>query len=174
MVREPGHRHDNGGSAWVARVDDMALRAYKTQMRRNLRPEELGDLLTRPLNAILALHRSDGSILQTPVWHEWHQGAFRFQVPAGDRKIGMLERDPRVSLVIAENEHPYRAIEVCGLAHVTTDGYRDIGHAIVARYVVTYDPTATVESYLSDAPGAIVTVEADSVRAWDYADEGYV
>src|SRR5438093_6711407 len=131
-------------------------------MRRNLRPEELGDLLSRPLNGILALHRSDGSILQTPIWHEWHDGAFRFQAPAGDRKIGMLERDPRVSLIVAENEHPYRAMEVRGHATVTTDGYRADGFAIVERYVRAFDPTASVEAYLSDAPGAIVTIEAES------------
>jgi PPOX class probable F420-dependent enzyme len=160
--------------ARVGRVDAGAARAYKTRMRRNLPPEALGDLLPRPINAILALHRADGSILQTPIWYEWHDGAFRFQIPAGDRKIRMLERDPRVSLVVAENEHPYRAIEVRGRARMTADAYDEIGHAIVARYVLAHDPTASIESYLSDIPGAIVTVEADSVRAWDYADEGYV
>jgi hypothetical protein len=30
-------------------------------MRRNLPPEELGDSLDRPINAILAFHRRDGS-----------------------------------------------------------------------------------------------------------------
>src|SRR5436190_501691 len=118
-------------------------------MRRNLRPEELGDLLSLPLNGILALHRKYGSILQTPIWHQWHGGVFRFQVPAGDRKIAMLERDPRVSMIVAENEHPYRAIEVRGRANVTTDGYREVGFAIVERYVRAYDPTAAVEAYLS-------------------------
>jgi hypothetical protein len=34
-------------------------------VRRNLAPVELGDLLMRPINAILALHRLDGRILQT-------------------------------------------------------------------------------------------------------------
>jgi len=143
-------------------------------MRRNLRPEELGDLLSLPLNGILALHRMDGSILQTPIWHQWHEGAFRFQVPAGDRKIGMLERDPRVSMIVAENEHPYRAIEVRGHANVTTAGYREVGFGIVERYVRAYDPTAAVEAYLSDEPGAIVTIDAETTRAWDYSDEEFV
>ena len=48
-------------------------------MRRNLRPEDLGDLLERPINAILGLHRSDGSILLTPVWHLFRDGSFFLQ-----------------------------------------------------------------------------------------------
>jgi hypothetical protein len=33
----------------------------------------------------------------------------------------MLERDPRCSILVAENEHPYRAIEVRGEARLSTD-----------------------------------------------------
>ena len=83
-------------------------------MRRNLQPSELGDLLDRPLNAVLGLHRKGGSILLTPVWHLFKQGSFYIQVPGGDRKIAMLKQDPRCSILVAENEHPYRAIEASG------------------------------------------------------------
>ena len=88
-------------------------------MRRNLQPSELGDLLDRPLNAVLGLHRQDGSILLTPVWHLFKDGSFYFQAPGGDRKIQMLERDPRCSILVAENEHPYRAIEARGEGRVS-------------------------------------------------------
>ena len=71
-------------------------------VRRNLRPEDLGDLLERPFNAIIGIHRVDGSILLAPVWHLFRDGAFSFQVPGGDRKIRMLERDARVSLIVAQ------------------------------------------------------------------------
>ena len=47
------------------------------------------------------LHRQDGSILLTPVWHLFRHGSFYFQVPGGDRKIAMLE--PRSAL-----HHPCR------------------------------------------------------------------
>jgi len=79
-----------------------------------LQPSDLGDLLERPLNAVFGLHRRDGSILLTPAWHLFKEGTFYIQVPGGDRKIAMLTRDPRCSLLVAENEHPYRAIEASG------------------------------------------------------------
>jgi F420H(2)-dependent biliverdin reductase len=142
-------------------------------MRRNLQPSELGDLLDRPFNAVLGLHRQDGSILLTPVWHLFKQGSFYVQVPGGDRKVAMLQRDPRCSILVAENEHPYRAIEASGVARLSTDDYPDLGPEIVRRYVEAYDPGAQLADYLLDG-GVIVRIEATATRAWDYADATYV
>ncbi len=142
-------------------------------MRRNLRPEDLGDLLEQPLNAIVGINRIDGSILLTPVWHLFRDGVFSFQVPGGDRKIRMLNRDPRVSLIVAEDGHPYRAIEASGRAGLSSEGYDEIGRAIVRRYVEAYDPGADPTDYVLEG-GVIVRLEPDTIRAWDYADGAYV
>ncbi len=142
-------------------------------MRRNLQPSDLGDLLDRPLNAVLGLHRQDGSILLTPVWHLFRQGSFYFQVPGGDRKIAMLTRDPRCSMLVSESEQPYRGIEAVGEARISTDDYLELGAEIVRRYVEAYDPGATTADYLLDG-GVIVRIDPTSIRAWDYADASYV
>jgi Pyridoxamine 5'-phosphate oxidase len=142
-------------------------------MRRNLQPGDLGDLLDRPLNAVLGLHRRDGSILLTPVWHLFRQGAFYFQVPGGDRKISILRNDPRCTMLVAENERPYRAIEASGEGRMSTEDYPELGIEIVRRYVEAHDPTATVADYLLDG-GVIVRIEPTAMRAWDYADAAYV
>jgi hypothetical protein len=142
-------------------------------VRRNIQPSDLGDLLDRPLNAVLGLHRQDGSILLTPVWHLFKHGSFYFQVPGGDRKIAMLKRDPRCSILVAENEHPYRAIEASGEGSMSTDDYPELGIEIVRRYVEAYDPGAKAADYLLDG-GVIVRIEATTTRAWDYADASYV
>jgi PPOX class probable F420-dependent enzyme len=142
-------------------------------MRRNLQPGDLGDLLDRPLNAVLGVHRRDGSILLTPVWHLFKDGAFLFQAPGGDRKIEMLRRDPRCSLIVAENEHPYRAIEVTGEARISGDDYEVLGAEIVERYVAAHDPAGSVADYLLEG-GVVVRIEPTSMRAWDYADASYV
>ena len=142
-------------------------------MRRNLQPSDLGDFLDRPLNAVLGVHRADGSILLTPVWHLFRDGSFLFQVPGDDRKIAMLEGDPRCSLLIAENERPYRAIEGRGTARMSADDYAEVGTEIVRRYVHAYDPGATPAAYLLDG-GVVVRIEPTSIRGWDYADASYV
>ena len=137
-------------------------------MRRNLTPADLGDLLERPLNAVLAVYREDGTVLLTPVWHRWDGERFAVEIPANDRKVAMLERDSRVSLIVAENEYPYRAIEVRGRAMLSRDDYRTEGRAIAVRY----DPSRP-DDYLSAEPGVIVRVEAEAMRAWDYSDDDF-
>ena len=146
---------------------------YTPAVRRNLQPSELGDLLDRPLNAVLGLHRQGGSILLTPVWHLFKQGSFYVQVPGGDRKIAMFKRDPRCSILVAENEHPYRAIEASGEGRMSTDDYPELGPEIVRRYVEAYDPGAKTSDYLLDG-GVIVRIKPTAMRAWDYADAAYV
>jgi hypothetical protein len=43
-------------------------------MRTGLDVGDLGDLLELPILAILATHRRDGSVMLSPVWHEWRDG----------------------------------------------------------------------------------------------------
>ena len=125
------------------------------------------------MNAVLGVHRLDGSILLTPVWHLFQHGSFYVQIPGGDRKIAMLKRDPRCSILVAENEHPYRAIEARGEGRISTEDYPDLGTAIVGRYVAAYDPGAKASDYLLEG-GVIVRIEPTAIRAWDYADAAYV
>ena len=140
-------------------------------MRRGLTPADLGDLFERPLAATVSLVRSDGTVFSRPVWHRFDGGRFQFELPAGDRRIGMLERDPRITVLLAENEFPYRSIEVRGSARLSRVGYHERGMAICRRYLEAYDPDAPVEAYLSEEPGVIVEVDADVTTCWDYADE---
>ena len=81
-------------------------------MRREISIEQLGDLLDLPLLAFLATYRRDGSVLQSPIWHEWRDGAFQFAVGSGDVKMRHMQRDPRACIVVAENGGAYRGIEV--------------------------------------------------------------
>jgi len=140
-------------------------------LRRGLRPDELGDLFDLPLTAIVSMSKSDGTVFSRPVWHRWVDGRFELQLPAGDRKIAMLERDPRLTILLAEDAFPYRAIEVRGRAILSRDDYQAVATEINRRFVEAYDPTASIDFYLSQEPGAIARIEPDVVNCWDYADD---
>jgi hypothetical protein len=140
-------------------------------MRRGLKPSDLGDLFDRPLAAVLSIGLPDGSVFSRPVWHRFWDGRFVFEFPAGDRKIAMLERDARATVVLAEDAHPYRAIEVRGRILMSADRYHEIGAAICQPYVQVFDPAADVLAYLSDEPGMIAELEPDVTTCWDYADD---
>ena len=140
-------------------------------MRRGLTASDLGDLFERPRTAVLSIGLADGSVFRRPVWHRLIDGKFVFQFPAGDRKIAMLQRDPRATVVLAEDAFPYRAIEVRGRMRMSPDRYTEIAAEICRPYVEAFAPTADVAAYMSGDPGMIGELEADVTTCWDYADE---
>ena len=140
-------------------------------MRRGLAPSDLRDLFDQPLAAVLSIGLPDGSVFSRPVWHRFANGRFAFEFPAGDRKIAMLQRDPRATVVLAEDAYPYRAIEVRGRVRMTRERYHEIGGAICRRYVEAFDPTSDVSAYLSDEAGMIAELDPEVMTCWDYADD---
>jgi hypothetical protein len=140
-------------------------------MRRGLKPSDLGDLFEQPRTAVLSIGLPDGSVFSRPVWQRFIDGRFVFQFPAGDRKIAMLQRDPRVTAVLAEDAFPYRAIEIRGRMSMDAARYHEIGDAICRPYVEAYDPNTDVAAYLSVEPGMVGVLEADVTNCWDYADD---
>lgn len=135
-------------------------------MRKHLRPEDLGDLLERPLVAVLATYRREGSVLLSPVWHEWRDGGFNVVTGGMDVKTRQLRRDPRASIVVYEHEPPYRGIEVRGEARLEDAG--DSVTRIAARYLGEAEGAAYAER---SGDNTLIRLEPGRLRAWDFADE---
>lgn len=136
-------------------------------MRRSLGPSDLGGLLGQPLLAILATRLSDESTLLSPVWHEWAGGEFCVCMPEGDAKLAQIRRDPRVSIVVAENALPYRGIEVRGTASFTSEPYAVTMRRLALRY---FGPGAD-EFYPDTAAGVVIRIVPERLRCWDFADD---
>jgi PPOX class probable F420-dependent enzyme len=130
--------------------------------------EELGDLLERPYCAVLGTHWPDGSVLLSPVWHEWRDGGFNIGVPAEDVKVRHLRRDPRASVVVFDHSWPGRGIEVRGLASISAEGRDELSRRLSIRYLGPVNGAAYADGL---APGLVVRVEPGIVRAWDFVDE---
>ena len=87
-------------------------------MRKNLSVDELGYVLNAPLLATLATNYPDGTTLLSPVWFEWRDGGFTIVVWDDDPKARAIKRDPRVTVVVADNRLPCAGIEVRGEATI--------------------------------------------------------
>lgn len=140
-------------------------------MRTDLRPEDLGDLLEQPLIAILATRRKDDTIMLSPVWFEWYAGGINVWVPTPEGgKVGHVRRDPRVTVVVANQEWPYKGFELRGDATISTEP--DDFYGVLRRTALRYDGPEAAERMMSSyAPGAVIRVEPGVIRAWDYEDE---
>ena len=137
-------------------------------MRKNLTPEELGDLLEQPLVAVLATYRRDGTALLSPVWHEWRDDGFSVVTRDDDVKAQHLRRDPRAGIVVAESSPPYRGIELrCRVRLVTEDVAPTVGR-IATRYLGEERGAAYAEG---GADNLLIRLEPGTLRAWDFAND---
>ena len=138
-------------------------------MRTNLGIDDLGAFLDEPLVAVMATLRADGSVLLSPVWHEWHAGGFNVWVGTENVKVRHLRRDPRVTIVVAESEPPLRGVEIRGTARFVEDGVTETARRIAARYVGEDEATADTEALRGR--DVIVRIEPGHARVWDFVDE---
>jgi PPOX class probable F420-dependent enzyme len=138
-------------------------------MRTNLAPGDLGDLLERPILAVLATRRRDGTTMLSPVWFEWDGDAVVIWVGGPeDGKARHLAADPRTTVVIAESDLPYRGLEVTGRAELTRAGYDAAIRRISARYVGA-DAAEQIARGFPD--GLLIRVLPGRIRAWDFVDD---
>lgn len=138
-------------------------------MRRNLTLEDLGTFLDEPQVAVLATLRRDGTVLLSPVWHEWRDGGFNLWVGVQDVKVRHLRRDPRATIVVAESEPPLRGLEVRNAARFIDEGVSETAVRIAARYIGEEEGSAYVESLGGE--DVIVRLAPGAIRIWDFSDE---
>jgi len=139
-------------------------------MRKNLTAEDLAELLGAPLLAVLATRRADGTVLLSPVWHEWRDGGFSVVIEADDVKSRHVQRDPRVTIVVAEQAPPYRTFEVRGEATLSRPA--DLP-TILERIAVRYLGAERGREYGAemDWEGELLRLAPGHTRGWDYRDE---
>ena len=140
-------------------------------MRTDLSIDDLGGLLDEPLLAVLATRRKDDSIMLSPVWFEWYEGGIDIWVPTIEGgKVSHVQRDPRVTVVVANHEWPYKGFELRGDATVSL--VPDDFYGVLRRTALRYSgPEAADRMVGSYAPGAVIRVEPGTIRTWSYEDE---
>ena len=136
-------------------------------MRKDLTVDDLGDLVKLPLLAVLATYRRDGTVLLSPVWHEWRDGGFQVVTRSDDVKATHLRRDPSSSIVVCEHSPPYRGVEVRCHARLSAPA-GDAVQRIASRYLGATAGAAYAERGLDDL---VIRLEPGDLRGWDFADD---
>jgi len=140
-------------------------------VRKNLSVAELGDLLERPFNATLATYRRDGTVLLSPVWHEWRDGGFSIVTGVGDVKLRQIEQRGQAAAVVADNDPPFRGIEVSGAPTIVRDS--DFAQVTFRRIAVRYLGAQEAKAYVDRLVEAVVVIRLvpGRLRTWDFADD---
>ena len=137
-------------------------------MRRDLTIDDLGNLVNLPLLAVLATYRRDGSVLLSPVWHEWRDGGFGVVTGNRDVKSTHLKRDSRASIVVCEHTPPYRGVEVRCNARLSSAADDDAVRRIASRYLGAEAGAAYAQNSRDEL---LIRLEPGDLRAWDFADD---
>lgn len=119
-----------------------------------------------PSPAVLTTYRRDGSVLVSPVWFRWNDGAFEVVIAEGDVKLAHLRRDRRCILVVFEATPPFRGVEVRGEGEVVEGDVTAARAAIASRYLGARDGERFATARRSK-PGVLLRLVPASPRVWD-------
>ena len=102
----------------------------------HLLTEEQKQFFRKPNFGHLATLEPDGWPHVTPVWIDVDDQYILVNSAVGRRKVRNVERDPRVSLEVAELENPYSMLSLKGqVVEMTTDGADEHIDAMAKKYL---------------------------------------
>ena len=110
-------------------------------------------------------------MLLSPIWHEWRDGGFHICATRDDIKVRHIRRDPRASLVVYDQQPPYRGLELRGTPRLLEDGttYASVLRRIATRYLGESSGTAYANA--AGSRGLVIRLEPDELRGWDFVDD---
>lgn len=97
-------------------------------------PDLALELLDKQAFAVLSTLNPDGSPQASVMWAAYQGDEIVFSTIRGRRKVGNMERDPRVSMLVYDPADPYRYVEVRGTVSLTEEG----GDALIDRLCRAY------------------------------------
>ena len=128
-------------------------------------------LASRSRIAMLSSLRRDGRPLTVPVWFDWDGAVVRMFAGAGSPKIARLERDPRVTVVVAnESDEPEFWVAFDGDVRIDDQGGLALAEQLAPRYWDLTDPKqeAALDAWREAGDGAfkLIVLEPTAVRSY--------
>ncbi len=98
--------------------------------------DEQREFFRKPNFGHLATLEPDGYPQVTPVWIDVDDQYILINSAKGRKKVRNVERDPRVSVEVVEQENPYSMLSLKGkVVEMTTDGADDHIDAMAKKYL---------------------------------------
>ncbi len=137
-------------------------------------PDEVDDLLWRPLLARLATLGADGFPSIAPVWHDWDRAALWLVLRAAGRMVEDIARDDRVGLSVVDDANPDRRVQIRGRATIVEGPGPLQGRMLqlTRRMAERYEGAAGLEYVERSAawPRVLVRVDPVQLLTWGSPD----
>jgi PPOX class probable F420-dependent enzyme len=100
-----------------------------------LKDPSIRELLEKPNYAVVSTYNPDGSIESTITWVAPENGHVAVNSAIGRRWPTNLQRDPRVTVLVRDEDNPYDFVEIRGTATATTDGADEHINALSKKFI---------------------------------------
>lgn len=118
--------------------------------------EEMQTLLSKPINAIVGVNRTEGGPQLTPVWFVWDGTSFIFSTTKDRVKYLNIKRNPSISLIVDDLEaHKY--IVAYGRAEIIEHNVGELARPIIQKYV-SGDRLEQMVKMVNDDPNRVLVV----------------
>jgi PPOX class probable F420-dependent enzyme len=95
----------------------------------------VSELLTKPNHAVLSTLNADGSIHSAIVWLNVEDDKLALNSARGRAWPTNLERDPRATLLLLNEDNPYEYAEIRGEANLTDEGADEHIDTLAQKYI---------------------------------------
>ncbi|MEE8111011.1 MAG: TIGR03618 family F420-dependent PPOX class oxidoreductase [bacterium] len=135
------------------------------------RPTDMDEFLTQPNMARVATTNKDGSPHCVPLWYKFNPGDGTFEISTGAESVTVknLRRNPVVSVVVDDQNPPYKGVAAEGIAEVSEPKGKD--HEYFTPNIIHYLGEGAVEGYLKGGPGqkerVRIKVKPKRWKFWD-------
>jgi PPOX class probable F420-dependent enzyme len=118
--------------------------------------EEMQTLLSKPINAIVGVNRTEGGPQLTPVWFVWDGTSFIFSTTKDRVKYLNIKRNPSISLIVDDLEaHKY--VVAYGRAEIIEHNVGELARPIIQKYV-SGDRLEQMVKMVNDDPNRVLVV----------------
>jgi PPOX class probable F420-dependent enzyme len=118
--------------------------------------EEMQTLLSKPINAIVGVNRTEGGPQLTPVWFVWDGTSFIFSTTKDRVKYLNIKRNPSISLIVDDLE-AHRYIVAYGRAEIIEHNVGELARPIIQKYV-SGDRLEQMVKMVNDDPNRVLVV----------------
>ena len=132
---------------------------------------ELDEFLVKAPIATLCSQNADGTIHAAPVWFKYEGGELLFGTQNDTRRIKNIEQNPNVTVVIDNDQFPYKGVVLYGKARLDYDNVIPKRVAILEKYMPKPGAEKLANSLAAMRKLVVIHVKPSKITSYDYAKD---
>ena len=139
-----------------------------------LTQDELVAFLNEAPLARMGSLNPDGTIHLASVYFKYDNGDILVGTQDVSHKIRNIKNNPNVTLLIDNQERPFRGVLIYGVAALEYEDVVAKRTAIFSRYMSAEDAQNSASNLVNQFPSVVVRIKPQKVTSYDYSKPGLI